>query len=107
MRDQIARLQYSFALRSGSGNEVELCYWNGSLALYAIDVNHRIERYQCNVLVRGVARNAVLASTEDRQHTVVAGNGGTAGAGFALVTWGCCVSVIDAARRLQQVSSSC
>src|ERR1700677_2713520 len=107
MGDKIAGLENRFPVGCSSRQKVELRNRHRPASPGALDVYDRFESSQRYILIRGIGGNTVFARSENSQHSVVATNSITAGAGLALVAGCIGVPIVDTARLLEQVPSGC
>src|SRR5262249_29576763 len=101
--NEVAGLKHGLAVRGAAGQKMKIAECYRSRTLRTLNLNGRIQSRQRYAHSGRIARDALVARSEDGQRPIVSGDGRTPGAGLALVARHRGVAEVDAASALKQV----
>ena len=105
MGDEVAGIECGFNMRGCAGEQVEFGDGDVARAGCAVDGDDGFEGCEGDIHVGRVGGDTVLARSQNREGTVVAFDGRTAGAGCAFVAGHGGIAEVHAAGALEEVAA--
>ena len=105
MGDQFTRFQHALPLRRLARKNEKIGDWNGPSAFGAFQPDHSFKRRERHVHIGRIGGDAMLARSQNGEHSIVPSNGGAARAGFALVARHGSIAEVHASGALKKISA--